>query len=245
MMMIEVEAGELQLGVGKNLLDAGDLGVGLGSDDGPRYWGNGEGRLELLENALQMACDYQPSSKFSLHPQPTAPLKALLTLQKNLALTSHFQSNASTTPRRSSRQIRSKSNPNPLIISSSRPIGIIRKTRANRTSRQPQHLALSSLPFLKNSSRPTFSGTDIVKKASLLVQLERTTTQVPSGRPELLLFLALASDSGFLSSGSQTTSHHHHHHQNVNIGTHFGHPSPLTPFRAAYRDRKWSDDAVE
>ncbi|THV00125.1 hypothetical protein K435DRAFT_854985 [Dendrothele bispora CBS 962.96] len=63
MMMIEAKAGELQLGVGKDLLDAGDLGVGLGSDDGPRYWGNGEGRLELLENALQMAC-YVPCILF-------------------------------------------------------------------------------------------------------------------------------------------------------------------------------------
>ncbi|THV01212.1 hypothetical protein K435DRAFT_655830 [Dendrothele bispora CBS 962.96] len=45
----------LQFGVGGDLLDAGDLGVGMGPDDGPRYWGTGEGRLELSENALQMA----------------------------------------------------------------------------------------------------------------------------------------------------------------------------------------------
>ncbi|THU93746.1 hypothetical protein K435DRAFT_861193 [Dendrothele bispora CBS 962.96] len=58
MMMIEAEAGELQFGVGRDLLDAGDLGVGLGSDDGPRYWGNGQGRLELckwLAIALHLA----------------------------------------------------------------------------------------------------------------------------------------------------------------------------------------------
>ena len=33
--------------------EAGELGTGI--DDGPRYWGTGEGKLELQEGALQMA----------------------------------------------------------------------------------------------------------------------------------------------------------------------------------------------
>ncbi|KAI0915450.1 hypothetical protein AcV5_003666 [Taiwanofungus camphoratus] len=33
--------------------EAGELGTGI--DDGPRYWGTGEGKLELEEGALQMA----------------------------------------------------------------------------------------------------------------------------------------------------------------------------------------------
>lgn len=33
--------------------EAGELGVGI--DDGPRYWGTGEGKLELQEGPLQMA----------------------------------------------------------------------------------------------------------------------------------------------------------------------------------------------
>ena len=33
--------------------EAGELGTGV--DDGPRYWGTGEGQLELQEGALQMA----------------------------------------------------------------------------------------------------------------------------------------------------------------------------------------------
>jgi cyclin C len=33
--------------------EAGELGTGL--DDGPRYWGTGEGQLELQEGALQLA----------------------------------------------------------------------------------------------------------------------------------------------------------------------------------------------
>ena len=33
--------------------EAGELGVG--TDDGPRYWGTGEGQLEMQESALQLA----------------------------------------------------------------------------------------------------------------------------------------------------------------------------------------------
>lgn len=33
--------------------EAGELGVGV--QDGARYWGTGEGKLELQEGALQMA----------------------------------------------------------------------------------------------------------------------------------------------------------------------------------------------
>ncbi len=33
--------------------EAGELGAGV--QDGPRYWGTGEGKLELQESALQMA----------------------------------------------------------------------------------------------------------------------------------------------------------------------------------------------
>ncbi|TFK63986.1 cyclin-like protein [Pluteus cervinus] len=35
--------------------EAGEVGVGIGSDDGPRYWGTGEGQLELSSGALQTA----------------------------------------------------------------------------------------------------------------------------------------------------------------------------------------------
>ncbi|THU79413.1 hypothetical protein K435DRAFT_875493 [Dendrothele bispora CBS 962.96] len=78
----------------------------------------------------------------------------------SVASSSHFQSNGNITPHR--------------------PIIIIRETRPNRIPRQLQHLALSSLPFLNNSSRSTPSGTDITKRALLLVQLARKTMQVPN-----------------------------------------------------------------
>jgi cyclin C len=35
--------------------EAGELGFGIGSEDGPKYWGTGEGQLELQAGALQMA----------------------------------------------------------------------------------------------------------------------------------------------------------------------------------------------
>lgn len=35
--------------------EAGELGTGIGAEDGPRYWGTGQGRLVLSEGALQTA----------------------------------------------------------------------------------------------------------------------------------------------------------------------------------------------
>ncbi|KAJ7041179.1 cyclin-like protein [Mycena alexandri] len=35
--------------------EAGEVGVGIAADDGPRYWGTGEGQLELPPNGLQTA----------------------------------------------------------------------------------------------------------------------------------------------------------------------------------------------
>lgn len=35
--------------------EADEVGVGIGSEDGSRYWGAGDGRLELAEGALQTA----------------------------------------------------------------------------------------------------------------------------------------------------------------------------------------------
>lgn len=45
--------------------EAGEVGVGV--QDGSRYWGTGEGKLELQEPALQMAwCVLQLPSRFCL-----------------------------------------------------------------------------------------------------------------------------------------------------------------------------------
>ncbi|TFK35064.1 cyclin-like protein [Crucibulum laeve] len=44
----EGEAGELSVAMGS-------AGVGIGSDEGPRYWGTGQGQLELTSAALQTA----------------------------------------------------------------------------------------------------------------------------------------------------------------------------------------------
>lgn len=53
----EGEAGELGTagGVSSTSAGAGNLGVGVGTDEGPRYWGTGEGKLELSAGALQTA----------------------------------------------------------------------------------------------------------------------------------------------------------------------------------------------
>jgi hypothetical protein len=48
--------------------EAGEVGVGV--DDGPRYWGTGEGRLELEEGPLQTAWYIVPSSQSPRTPLP-------------------------------------------------------------------------------------------------------------------------------------------------------------------------------
>lgn len=35
--------------------EAGEVGIGIGVEDGPRYWGTGEGKLEMSPGALQTA----------------------------------------------------------------------------------------------------------------------------------------------------------------------------------------------
>ncbi|KIJ13959.1 hypothetical protein PAXINDRAFT_176881 [Paxillus involutus ATCC 200175] len=98
------------------MAEAGEVGVGI--DDGPRYWGTGEGQLELPDEALQLAWsiinDTYRSDLCLLYPPHLLAITALyLTLvlhgptrdliqQKSLpALSGDIQSNS---PRRSSRQ---------------------------------------------------------------------------------------------------------------------------------------------
>jgi cyclin C len=35
--------------------EADEAGIGVGGEDGPRYWGTGDGQLELSDGALQTA----------------------------------------------------------------------------------------------------------------------------------------------------------------------------------------------
>ena len=35
--------------------EAEEVGTGVGAEEGPRYWGTGEGQMELAEGALQTA----------------------------------------------------------------------------------------------------------------------------------------------------------------------------------------------
>ncbi|THU77954.1 hypothetical protein K435DRAFT_889790 [Dendrothele bispora CBS 962.96] len=74
--------------VGGDLLDAGDLCMGMSPDVGPRYWGTGEGRLESSENALQLAWfiihDSYRSNLCLLYPPHLIPIAAIyLTLVLN------------------------------------------------------------------------------------------------------------------------------------------------------------------
>lgn len=42
-------------GEGSEEGEAEDVGVGIGIDDGPRYWGTGDGQLEMTSAAFQTA----------------------------------------------------------------------------------------------------------------------------------------------------------------------------------------------
>lgn len=70
----EGEAGELGSGIigTTTFTGSNSLGVGIGADDGPRYWGTGEGQLELSAGALQTAwCVYSFTS-------PNRPTKLII-----------------------------------------------------------------------------------------------------------------------------------------------------------------------
>ncbi|KZT13223.1 cyclin-like protein [Laetiporus sulphureus 93-53] len=104
--------------------EAGEVGAGI--DDGPKYWGTGEGKLELQEGALQMAWfiinDTYRSELCLLYPPHLIAIAAIhlalvlhsstrTTLQMqaashagaNFHAGSHTQSLTATPPRRSSR----------------------------------------------------------------------------------------------------------------------------------------------
>ena len=49
------EGGGSDSSAAPNEAEAGELGVGGNDEEGPRYWGTGEGQLELSDSALQMA----------------------------------------------------------------------------------------------------------------------------------------------------------------------------------------------
>ncbi|KAG6811959.1 hypothetical protein H0H92_005063 [Tricholoma furcatifolium] len=61
--------------------EADEMGAGLSVDEGPRYWGTGEGRLELTESALQTAWfvinDTYRSDICLLHPPHIIAIAAL------------------------------------------------------------------------------------------------------------------------------------------------------------------------
>ncbi|GLB33231.1 putative cyclin family protein [Lyophyllum shimeji] len=102
--------------------EADEAGVGLSADEGPRYWGTGEGQLELSEGALQTAWfiinDTYRSDLCLLHPPHIIAIAALyLTFILNgptrSAVLPDLPSASAPTPRRSTRQEQSKKPPPP------------------------------------------------------------------------------------------------------------------------------------
>ncbi|KAF4600437.1 cyclin family protein [Pleurotus pulmonarius] len=98
--------------------EAGEVGVGIGGDEGPRYWGSSDGQLQLKEGALQTAWfiinDTYRSDICLLYPPHVIAIAAIyltFILDKNAraTITPLLQSSESSSPdlpqpRRSSRQ---------------------------------------------------------------------------------------------------------------------------------------------
>ncbi|PFH44866.1 hypothetical protein AMATHDRAFT_109840, partial [Amanita thiersii Skay4041] len=91
--------------------EAEEPGVGIGSDDGPRYWGTGDGQLELPEGGFQHAWliinDTYRSNLCLLYPPHLIAIAALyltviLHSPSRAAISPHI-GGGSTTPRRSTR----------------------------------------------------------------------------------------------------------------------------------------------
>ncbi|KIK32612.1 hypothetical protein CY34DRAFT_757505 [Suillus luteus UH-Slu-Lm8-n1] len=87
--------------------EAGEVGVGV--DDGPRYWGSGDGQLELPDDAFQLAWsiidDTYRSDLCLLYPPHLLTITALY-----LAIVLHVEATpVHSSPRRSSRQSSSTS----------------------------------------------------------------------------------------------------------------------------------------
>ncbi|THU93741.1 hypothetical protein K435DRAFT_861192 [Dendrothele bispora CBS 962.96] len=124
--------------------------------------------------------------------------------------------------------ILSNSNPNPIV---SRHIVII---RPNKVPRQPQRLALSRLHHFSKTHLALRSLCSISRRRRYYYKLSEQQPKYQVVGHNFRCLSLRSPNLGLLSPGSQTTSsmkqrlhHHHHHHQNVNMGTHFGQPSPL------------------
>ncbi|KAH7888231.1 cyclin-like protein [Phlebopus sp. FC_14] len=103
----------------ESMTEAGEVGVGI--DDGPRYWGTGEGQLELPDDAVQLAWsiinDTYRSDLCLLYPPHLlaitslyltlvlhAPTRELIRQQQSLSATTTGDKQDTLFPRRSSRQ---------------------------------------------------------------------------------------------------------------------------------------------
>ncbi|KAF8335604.1 cyclin-like protein [Amanita rubescens] len=145
------------------------LGVGVSADDGPRYWGTGEGQLELPEGGFQHAWfiinDTYRSNICLLYPPHLIAVAAIyLTVvfhpPSRLEITPHLSSSSS---RSSSSTTTSSSAPPPSTTSTTR-----RSTRLNNTP--------SAIPLTPSSSKPSPPDTILTFLANMNVSLPLIAT---------------------------------------------------------------------
>ncbi|KAF8351767.1 hypothetical protein F5887DRAFT_1057610 [Amanita rubescens] len=150
-------------------IEEDSLGVGVSADDGPRYWGTGEGQLELPEGGFQHAWfiinDTYRSNICLLYPPHLIAVAAIyLTVvfhpPSRLEITPHLSSSSS---RSSSSTTTSSSAPPPSTTSTTR-----RSTRLNNTP--------SAIPLTPSSSKPSPPDTILTFLANMNVSLPLIAT---------------------------------------------------------------------
>ncbi|CCM03238.1 uncharacterized protein FIBRA_05363 [Fibroporia radiculosa] len=119
--------------------EAGEVGIGV--DDGPRYWGTGEGKLELQEGAVQMAWfiinDTYRSDLCLLYPPH---LIAIAALYMTLALHSHTRSHIQLQAQSVSPQQNSQSNHSQSQSGPSQPTRRSSRSSVTAQKKQPQDI---------------------------------------------------------------------------------------------------------
>ncbi|KAK7053766.1 CYCLIN domain-containing protein [Favolaschia claudopus] len=112
--------------------EAGEVGAGIPADDGPRYWGTGQGQLELPPNGLQTAwfivndtyrselCLLYPPHLIAIaalyltcvfHPATHETVSAVLAASSSAPASSSASTTPDPPPRRSSRQAAERKKP--------------------------------------------------------------------------------------------------------------------------------------
>ncbi|KXN91161.1 RNA polymerase II holoenzyme cyclin-like subunit [Leucoagaricus sp. SymC.cos] len=167
----EGEAGEVGSSGFSGLSGAGNLGVGIGADDGPRYWGTGEGKLELSTGALQTAWfiinDTYRSDICLLYPPHLIAISAIY-----LTFILHNPTRSTITP-----LLSSSSSSSPLSSSTTPTQSTDEPQKPRRSSRNTSQAHSSSTPSQQSGEKKTQDPITFLSELSVSLPLISTISQ--------------------------------------------------------------------